>query len=284
MKVCSLLSTAFILLVCGSYGPRSTHGLLVRNKGPNRRPSVNGGAAHPRFAAPAKHGVQGDLRQFMTPTVTVGQSVQTAAATLWASPGKSVTFLKELAKVLHWQGFSFFFAMGWFLVPLMEKPYNYFQDNFLLKNKIKNESNSNPNQAPKPYQQSKFHALVDHVAQASKIAFSVYVVDTLRIALQAWGVTSIPQLALIPRAYMRVAYTFWGVDRIASLKRHFVAHKTNSHPERLPTKVQYLNRAVDVALYSSGFFVATAAVKADLGTAAKGFVALGSFGTLDPCH
>lgn len=213
-------------------------------------------------------------------SVTVGENVRNFAGTLLTSPGKVASALKTVCNVLHWKGFSFFFLVGWFLTPAMEKPYNLVQEAF------GGAVNSNAGQASgdaapfKPYRKSIFHLVVDHVAQASKIAFSVYVVDAIRMALQALGVTNIPHLAVVPHSYMRVAYMFWVVDRIAACKRHFVAHKTKSDPDNLPSKVQLLNRAADVAIYSTGIFAAMAAVRADMGAAAKGFVALGSFSTL----
>ena len=265
----SFFATLLLLLCLASRGPQPAQALLVRDPfrnrqgttSKNRSPSANNNGV----AKIAKQGsVHSDMRHFMSP--------KTAAATLVALPTKTAQaarFVQQVAQVLHWQGLSFFFGIGWFLVPLMEQPYQY------VVNKDAEDTKS--------YKDSKVRIVVDHIAQASKIAFSVYVVDALRIAVQALGVTTthwpLP-LEKIPRAYLRVAFTFWGVDRLAALKRHYVAFRTNSNPERLPSKVQLLNRAVDVALYSGGFFAAVAITKTDLGAAAKGFVALGSFGTL----
>ena len=278
-----LITTA--LFIAG-HAPLETEGLLIRTKQFTRNLSSlknnKGGGATPReFVAHATNGIQGDIRQFMAPTATIGENLKNAAESLVNHPGKAVSFVQNLCQVLHWQGFSFFFLMGWFFVPAMERPYHMFQERVLHRhNNVQASSTEERTTNTKPYRKSRFHLVVDHVAQACKIAFSVYVVDTIRIALQALGISSIPHLTNIPHAYMRVAYIYWIVDRISALKRHFVARKTNSHPDHLPPKVQFLNRVVDAGVYATGFFAAVAAVKADLGTAAKGFVALGSFGTL----
>jgi len=191
------------------------------------------------------------------------------------SPGTAVDSCKNILGILHWKGFTVSFLVGWFIVPAMEKPYNLIQQKF---GGGKRDLEAGP--APKPYKKSITNLVADHIAQASKIAFSVYVVEALRIALKALGIANIPHMDVLPHSYMRVAYTFWVADRVAAFKRFFVARKTRSHPDKLPSKVLLVNRIADVAIYSAGFIAAVAAVKADLGTAAKGFVALGSFSTL----
>lgn len=278
-KASFLAATTLLLLCLTSQGPQPAQALLVRDptrnhqrtKGNNRSPCSTNNGSSPVGKIAQQGSVHSDMRLFMSP--------QTAAASLAALPIKmtrAASFMKQVAQVLHWQGLSFFWGVGWFLVPLMEQPYqNYVQDT--------NGEDANNNNPTKSYKNSKFRIVMDHISQASKIAFSVYVVDALRMAVQALGVTAtnLPlPMDKIPRAYLRVAYTFWGVDRLAALKRHYVAYKTNSHPERLPAKLQLFNRAVDVALYSVGFFTVVAITKTDLGAATKGLVALGSFGTL----
>lgn len=248
-------------------------GLLVRTRKGPQRALGEVPQQQPLFSAAPKNG--GLATEFMEPS-TMSESLKNAAGTALAFPRDAFVFIKNMCGALHWRGFTLYLLLGWLLEPAMEKPYNMFQKMIHSKDSEKQDETS----SAKPYRSSLFRLVTDHVAQASKIAFSVYVVDAARIALQALGVTNIPYLGKLPHAYMRSAYTFWIADRIAACKRHFVARKTNSHPENLPPKVQLVNRIIDVSIYAAGFLGAIAAVRADLGTAAKGFVALGSFSTL----
>jgi hypothetical protein len=271
MKASSLvLSLGFILY----HNVAPSDGFLLRNHDraclQDRRKQA---VCSPLSVTPSdKCGVPGKMHSLIRPS-TIGTSLRLTVAPLLACPSKIVTFVEKLGTVLHWKGFTFFFLMGWLLEPALEKTYNSVQERIKGGGWSDNEINNNEIElAFQPYQDSLFGGVVDHIAQGCRIAFSVYLVDTFRIAMQALEITCIPHLDRLPRSYMRLAYTFWVVDRIAALKRYFVAHKTNTDPEKLPRKLQVVNRAVDILVYSVGFFVPLASIRADMGTAAKGLL------------
>ena len=257
----------------------NSDGLSVQHRRPSAFKSVH--RQQPLFAlTPKKRAEQAfEISELAMKPSIMGESLRNAAGSVITFPREAVTFAKKMCSVLHWKGFSLFLFLGWLLVPTLEKTYNLLQEKMAGRSAEKYQDGIEDISLKTPYQKSFFFLVLDHIAQASKIAFSVYIVDGLRIGLQALGYKS-PLLAKVPHAYMRSAYTFWIADRIAAAKRNYVAYKTDSHPENLPSKVQLLNRIIDAAIFSAGFIAAIAAVRADLGGAAKGFVALGSFSTL----
>ena len=72
----------------------------------------------------------------------------------------------------------------------------------------------------------------------------------------------------------------WILNRISAIKRFILAKHTRSDPDNLRGQVQLVDRLVDACLYCIGLYVTVDSVQEDMGAAAKGFVALGSIGTL----
>lgn len=75
-------------------------------------------------------------------------------------------------------------------------------------------------------------------------------------------------------------YMAWILNRISALKRFVLARQTKCDPGNLRGQVQLVDRLIDACLYCIGLYVTIDSVQEDMGAAAKGFVALGSVGTL----
>jgi hypothetical protein len=214
---------------------------------------------------------------------TLAGHLKQMASKVMITPHKARLIAAGLREVAHTDEIFFFLFLGWFLLPLVELPLKMKQHK-----QQQNESNHEQDSANtreqqskerEQYQNSMGYCIAHHIAQMSKLAFAVYMVDILKIVLQGMGF-EFEHDGELPHAFANVLYTGWIVNRLSASKRYILAKQTNSDPGNLRGQVQLVDRLMDAFLYSVGLFSIVESVQEDMGAAAKGFLALSSVGTL----
>ena len=102
---------------------------------------------------------------------------------LTISPAKAQILVRGISQAVHWEELFFFAFMGWLFVPLIAIPSTFVRERFFAD--------------ARPFKRSYTKLVADQIAQASRIGFVVYIVDILKICLQALGF-KIPYLANSP--------------------------------------------------------------------------------------
>ncbi|CAB9504727.1 Mechanosensitive ion channel [Seminavis robusta] len=214
-----------------------------------------------------------DIREFREHTTLAG-SIKQGVSHLFLAQERMAKIWVAIAVVVEWEELLFFFALG-FLLPLALR----------LRSKSGcKESEEQPKEALVEAggggtDNSLKYTIANNVAQMAQLAFVVYLVDILKVVLQGIGVDFASQSEL-PHAFANIAYMAWILNRISALKRYVLAKQTKSDPDDLKGQVQLVDRLVDAFLYCIGLYVVVDTVQDDMGAAAKGFVALGSVGTM----
>ncbi|CAB9504732.1 Mechanosensitive ion channel [Seminavis robusta] len=197
---------------------------------------------------------------------TIAGHVRNIIAKFRISPERAKLILSAMGTAIHWEELFFFYFMGWLFVPLvLEVPNNFIRSRYF------------PN--ARPFKRSYTRLFGDFLAQASRIGFVVYIVDILKIVLQALGF-KFAQLQKSPHIVARSLITLWVANRISALKRYILAMQTRNDPGDLMGSAELVDRLIDAIVYGICSFVLIDNLQADFGAAAKGFAALGGVGTI----
>ena len=79
-----------------------------------------------------------------------------------------------------------------------------------------------PKHKMKPFRSTMMYQIVDHISQASKIGFSVIMVDCLALTARMVGYNPFNIIEKVSRLFSKVAYTGWFVLRLQLLKRYLL--------------------------------------------------------------
>jgi hypothetical protein len=120
---------------------------------------------------------------------------------------------------VHWEDVAFLAAIGWLTMPALSLLYAAIPAPFLMEQHPHNRNSRNGQKKKKrPYRETWFHLLADHLQQISQIALSVYAVDANRI-IAGTAILNGPEghwttvLERIPHAYCQAAYAVWMANR-----------------------------------------------------------------------
>ena len=104
------------------------------------------------------------------------------------TPTKTRLIWSGICHAIQWEELFFFAFMGWGFVPLLGLPQNVIRD--LLKHRFGSTT-------VRPYKRSYTKLIADQLASISRIGVVVYIVDVIKILLQAMGF-KFRQLAVAP--------------------------------------------------------------------------------------
>ena len=79
-----------------------------------------------------------------------------------------------------------------------------------------------PKHKMKPFRSTMMYHIVDHISQASKIGFSVLMVDCLALTARMLGYNPFNIIEKVSSLFSKVAYTGWFVLRLQLLKRYLL--------------------------------------------------------------
>lgn len=79
-----------------------------------------------------------------------------------------------------------------------------------------------PKHKMKPFRSTMMYHIVDHISQASKIGFSVLMVDCLALTARMFGYNPFNIIEKVSSLFSKVAYTGWFVLRLQLLKRYLL--------------------------------------------------------------
>ena len=105
---------------------------------------------------------------------TLAGTVRAIFSKLRLTPHKTKLILGGISHAVHWEELLFFYFMGWLFVPALAIPSNFLR-NRLFPTRLRT------------FKKSYTKLIADQIAQASRIGFVVYIVDILKIILQAMG-------------------------------------------------------------------------------------------------
>jgi len=196
---------------------------------------------------------------------TIAGHVSKIFAKLRITPKKAKLILFSISHAIQWEELFCFAFMGWIFVPLLEIPQTYVRRHYF------------PNATP--FKRSYTKLIADHIAQISRIGFVVYIVDILKIVLQAMGF-KFPQLGVTPHIVAKLLMVGWIINRISALRRYALAMQTRNDPGDLIGSANLVDRLLDAFLYGMGAFLWLDSLQTDFGAATKGFAALGGVGTI----
>jgi hypothetical protein len=165
------------------------------------------------------------------------------------TPAKTKVILGSISSLVNWEELVFFFFMGWFFVPLIEIPNNYIRKRF--------------EKALRPFRRSYTKLVADQIAQASQLAFLVYIVDIAKIILQGLGFRWF-QTGDIPHIFGKSIFAWWIANRVSALKRYALAKQTRNDPSDLYGQVQLVDHILDAFIYGIGAFALLDNLEADL--------------------
>lgn len=74
----------------------------------------------------------------------------------------------------------------------------------------------------KPFKSTRLFHIVEHIGQASKIGFSVIIVDCTALILRMIGYNPYNIMGHVSRIFSKIAYTGWVLLRLSLLKRYLL--------------------------------------------------------------
>ena len=74
----------------------------------------------------------------------------------------------------------------------------------------------------KPFKETRIHNVLEYIGQASKIGFSVIIVDCTTLILRMMGYNPYNIMEHVSRVFSKCAYTGWVLVRISILKRYLL--------------------------------------------------------------
>lgn len=151
---------------------------------------------------------------------------------------------KAVTDIVDEREMVLFATIGWGLVPATEKAYGLYanvtgrgileeeeeedagdDDNTINKSKLgglfmkgTEVEGVKQKRKMKPFKSTGLYQIVDHIGQASKIAFSVVVVDVAALIGRMLGYNPGNIMSNVSRIFSKVAYTLWFVLRLSLLK------------------------------------------------------------------
>lgn len=220
---------------------------------------------------PAGSGTGGFAEEVKKASSAIKSSVQNLAGygTLAGQQGflARVLISREEAKLLyktveqtvHFEDLLLIVLIGWTTVPVLKIPY----EKLMMQ---------------RPFGDTALFVLADHLQQIAKIATLVYLTDILQLYCVGLGF-DFCKMGNVPHAFAQAAYTVWGAQRLAAIKKYLLRRYVSHHPETYG-RMQIFNRLLDAAIYAAGILVTLNLFKVEMGVAMHSFLAFGSVGTL----
>lgn len=188
-------------------------------------------------------------------------SMRDTVTRFMVSPEHLAQIWMAISAVVVWEELLFFFSVG-FLVPIA----------------FRRSKNSSSESSETTSTTTIGLTIAHNIAQVAQLAFCVYVVDIVKVILQSVGFElSEGDLA---HAFANILYMVWFLNRVSALKRYLIARHTHCSHHDLTGQAELVDRMIDAFLYCIGIYSVVDYVQDDMGAAARGFVALGSVGTM----
>jgi Mechanosensitive ion channel len=185
-----------------------------------------------------------------------------------ARPDKLRRMVRHVQGTMHWQGVAFLALVAYGTIPLTQ---------YLWEKSSGKEGSSN---AGRSWSDLKRHQAALVLSGLARVALSAYAVDLVCVALTSIGF-AFPSLWNLPRAYGKIAYTMWGLQRFLQFKTAALCRLYRVSPETLQSgKLDVLNRALTVASVGLVSLFLFDWLSIQMGMAFKGLLAFGSVGTL----
>jgi small-conductance mechanosensitive channel len=176
----------------------------------------------------------------------------------WQAIFAGVSQVAQISDIL------FLLAIGYLLVPIVEKPYNALV----------------PSAVTRPFKQTKRYDMVETIAHLAQLALLVYCVDIIKIILVGIGFT-IPRGDRISHAFSYVVYCIYFAKRVSKFKKYSIkkwSRKTSKNQEEGHLKL--LNRLIDTVIYGLACFLILDILNVELGFTMQGVAAISSLGAL----
>jgi Mechanosensitive ion channel len=184
-----------------------------------------------------------------------------------ARPDKLRRMVRHVQGTMHWQGVAFLALIAYGTIPLTQ----YLWEKSSAKDGI------TPGRS---WSELKRRQVASVMSGLARVALSAYAVDLVCVALTSIGF-AFPSLWNLPRAYGKIAYTIWGLQRFLQFKTAALCRLYRVSPETLQSgKLDVLNRALTVASVGLVSLFLFDWLSIQMGMAFKGLLAFGSVGTL----
>jgi Mechanosensitive ion channel len=185
-----------------------------------------------------------------------------------ARPDKLRKMVRHVQGTMHWQGVAFLALVAYGTIPLTQ---------YLWEKSSGKEGGITPGRS---WSELKRHQAAVVLSGLARVALSAYAVDLVCVALTSIGF-AFPSLWNLPRAYGKIAYTMWGLQRFLQFKTAALCRLYRVSPETLQSgKLDVLNRALTVASVGLVSLFVFDWLSIQMGMAFKGLLAFGSVGTL----
>ena len=206
---------------------------------------------------------------------------------LYITPEKAKNILMAIRTVTEPADLIFILTIGWFLLPLVQLPYEKL---YLRLDPNKGEGDgvqtnvaiSDKSIFKKPFRDTKLYFFTHVIAEAGRIAGLVYAIDCLAIALEVLGfsVQNHSQLCA------KTIYTAWLFTRINGLRKYLVAKafRYNGPDDKKKLRnhgrAQVINTVFDILLWVAFVSSLLDVLKIKAGLFLSSFFAVGGAGTL----
>lgn len=138
-----------------------------------------------------------------------------------------------------------------------------------------------PKRTMKPFRETKIFQVVDHISQASKIGFSVIIVDCVSLISRMMGYNPWNIMERSSKVVSKVLVTGWITLRLQTWKRYFLEKSFGKSEDSSDLgKLKVIDNLVDGVFYVIWAFHLLNYLEVQTGVAVKSLFSLGATGTL----
>ena len=203
---------------------------------------------------------------------------------LYITPDKARNIASAIKTVTEPADIVFIVLIGWFLLPLVQLPYDklYLAKGGADNDALDQKSVTTTAKIRKSFKDSKLYFYTHVIAEAGRIASLVYLVDCLAIALEVVGFNVQNHSKLCAKTI----YTAWLFTRINGLRKYLVAKafRYNGPDEKRRrqalTRIHVVNNIFDILLWGGFVCSLLDILKIKAGVFLNSFFAVGGAGTL----
>ena len=203
---------------------------------------------------------------------------------LYITPDKARNIASAIKTVTEPADIVFIVLIGWFLLPLVQLPYDklYLAKGVADNDALGQTSVTTTAKMKKAFKDSKLYFYTHVIAEAGRIASLVYLVDCLAIALEVVGFNVQNHSKLCAKTI----YTAWLFTRINGLRKYLVAKafRYNGPVEKRRrqalTRIHVVNNIFDILLWGGFICSLLDILKIKAGVFLNSFFAVGGAGTL----
>jgi len=203
---------------------------------------------------------------------------------LYITPDKARNIASAIKTVTEPADIVFIVLIGWFLLPLVQLPYDklYLAKGGADNDALDQKSVTTTAKIRKSFKDTKLYFYTHVIAEAGRIASLVYLVDCLAIALEVVGFNVQNHSKLCAKTI----YTAWLFTRINGLRKYLVAKafRYNGPVEKRRrqalTRIHVVNNIFDILLWGGFVCSLLDILKIKAGVFLNSFFAVGGAGTL----